>query len=157
MKAPLFAAILLASCSAAHAPPPLAVPPPELSRPPAPARRTVAALPTPPIPPTPSALAPVPTTQPETVGLPQTVAVLSAEDIIAAADQARIDALGYIVWSKSQPDNITRMNTLTDTLTAAVKQMREHATSPGVYVATHVIEARGALIALRTFLRTKGD
>lgn len=163
MKSLLMVMVLLASCSDAKAPPASS---PDLDRPPSPAvvRRLPPVLPVPPKPPHDDAalLARAPHDDAALLaqapaGQAQTVATLTAADIIAAADQARIDALGYIVWSKSQPDNITRLNTLTDTLTAAVKQMQDHATAPGVYLAPDVVEARGALTALRTFLRTKGD
>lgn len=148
--------ILLASCSAAEAPT-LPPPPPGVAGPPSPPPVRHAAMPVPPIPPKggPPTTAPEATTASE--NKPQTVATLSAHDIITAADQARTDALGYIVWSKSLPDNITHMSELTDKLTNAVKQMEDHATAPGSYVATDVIAARAALYDLRIYLRTKGD
>jgi hypothetical protein len=156
--------ILLASCSAAEAPT-LPLPPPEVAGPPSPPPVRHATMPVPPRPPHDDA---APKGGPQATSAsedqlkaredhPQTVATLSAHDIITAADQARTDALGYIVWSKSLPDNITHMSELTDKLTNAVKQMEDHATAPGSYVATDVIAARAALYDLRIYLRTKGD
>lgn len=158
----LFLAALLTSCSAASPPPPAPVPIPPL--PPLPAHAPAKRLPVPPAPPAAVALlsdppppqldpiAPIPDlTEP-----PPTVKTLNASEIIAASDQALSDARGYVDWDNSKPANIARLATLTGDMIVALKALRA-GQGPGGYAAADVVSARGALLALRSFLNFKGD
>ena len=148
---PLLPILLLCSCAAKPAPPPPAPVPLPTSLPGKRVRLAVATpLPPPPAPPpVPSTPAPVLVASPAAA---PTVQTLSGADIVAAADQARIDALGYIVWEQSKPENNKRMLALSDALAAAVNKMRASNFDP-----VDVVEARSALAQLRGFLRTKDD
>ncbi len=85
-----------------------------------------------------------------------TVGTLTPPEIVVAADQAHKDATGYVAWSKSKPENIDRLTTLTSNMNDAVARMRAGAVH-GRYRPTDVVAARAALRELRSFLSNKGD
>lgn len=87
---------------------------------------------------------------------PPTIATLTPPEIVVAADQAHRDATGYVAWSKSKPENIDRLTTLTAALNTAVAQMKA-GRAQGRYRPTDVVAARAALRELREFLIHKGD
>lgn len=87
---------------------------------------------------------------------PATLATLTPPEIVIAADQAHKDATGYVAWSKSKPENIDRLTTLTSGMNDAVARMKAGAVN-GRYRPTDVVAARAALRELRSFLITKGD
>lgn len=87
---------------------------------------------------------------------PPTIAALTPPEIVVAAEQAHRDATGYVAWSRSKPENIDRLTTLTANMNAAIAQMKDgHAR--GRYRPTDVLAARAALNELRSFLKNKGD
>lgn len=107
-------------------------------------------IPTPPVPVPPPELAP-----PSITALPE-IASLSASELLAAADQAVMDARGYVAWKKSKPANINALTPLTAALILAASNMRAGKVDH-MYQAADVINLRAALGNLRTFLLTKGD
>ena len=127
-------ALLLSGCGASPAPEPLILPPD-----PPPVQQAQRAQPKAP-----------------PVAAPSTITTLTASEIVVAADQARVDATGYVAWKHSKAENIDRLTTLTTNLTAAVSQMQAGRVR-GKYKPTDVVAARGALRELRSFLANKGD
>lgn len=103
--------------------------------------------------PLPIPLPPLPATTP--VATP-TTATLTPQEIIIAAGQAHHDATGYVAWSRSKPENIDRLTTLTTTLDSAVARLKAGRVH-GRYRSTDVLAARSALRELRSFLMNKGD
>jgi hypothetical protein len=90
------------------------------------------------------------------LGISASISRLTPSEILVAADQARVDANGYVAWKRSNPENIDHLTTLTVALNIAVTQMRA-GRRHGKYAPTDVIAARAALHELRSFLATKGD
>lgn len=84
------------------------------------------------------------------------IASLSPPQLLIAADQARTDAIGYVAWKLSKPENIDRLTTLTRQVNLTITAMKAGEIK-GRYQPTDVIAARASVQALRSFLRTKGD
>lgn len=78
------------------------------------------------------------------------------QQVLAAAEQARTDAAGYVAWTQSKPANIHRLTDLTHELDLAIARMRTHEISQR-YPAADVSAAQIALAALRSFLANKDD
>lgn len=99
-----------------------------------------------------AAVPPVPPVPPALL----TIATLSPAELLVAAEQARRDATSYVAWRKSLPENINRLNTLTQALNISVARMVTNE-SGGTYRAPDIIAVRTTLRALLSFLATKGD
>lgn len=84
------------------------------------------------------------------------ISSLSPPQLLIAADQARTDAIGYVAWKLSKPENIDRLTTLTRQVNLTITAMKAGEIK-GRYQPTDVIAARASVQALRSFLRTKGD
>jgi hypothetical protein len=161
MNNALICLVLLASCAAA----PPANPPalPMVLHPVAPAsvvKPTARSLvgvqaPLPSPPPEPPQAPPAPAKE-AIVDLSPTVATLSAPELLEASEQARVDAQSYVAWRKSLPENIDRLNTLTQQVNLTVARMKANEIG-GIYDPSDVVATRGAVRALRTFLAVKGD
>lgn len=130
MKRTLALAVILSGCAATPPPEPMPVPP----------------SPEPVV--IPAARRPLPA--------PPTIATLTPPEIVVAADQAHRDAVGYVAWSRSKPEIIDRLTTLTANMNAAVAQLKAGRVQ-GRYRPTDVLAARAALRELRSFLANKGD
>jgi hypothetical protein len=141
-------ALLLSACAAE--PPPVVVEPPPPPPPVHEAPKRVA-LPVPPVPPSravpPEALDTVPAT---------VIPFLSPQQTLTAAARAKAQADGYVGWRLSTAENINRLQGLVQGLDAAIAQMRLNEVG-GHYKPADVAVAHAALVALRTFLATKGD
>lgn len=77
-----------------------------------------------------------------------------AKQIIAASEQARSDATGYVAWKHSKAENIDKLTVLTSSLNLAIARLRSER---GRYTQADVNTARSALQDLRSFLTAKGD
>lgn len=81
---------------------------------------------------------------------------LTPAQLLLAAEQARLDATGYVAWKNSKTENIDRLTALTLTLNASIIALKT-TSRDGVYLEARLMEARAALRNLRDFLATKGD
>lgn len=79
-----------------------------------------------------------------------------ASAILKEAEQAKIDATGYVAWKKSRPENIERLTTLTLNLNGALQKM-QHGKVRNRYSPGDVAAAQAALKNLQNFLQNKGD
>ena len=123
----LFVGLILSGCAAASEPDEVVVPIPE----------------------------PIKTEEPPPPAKPP-AATKEATTIIKAAEQAKIDATGYVAWKKSRPENIERLTTLTLNLNGALHRM-ERGKTKGHYAPGDVAAAQVALKDLQNFLQNKGD
>lgn len=134
-RAVFLATLALASCGTT------ASPAPDTPAPPPPA--VVVVVPRPVIVP-----APPPAADP--------IAKLTPQQLAAAAEAAKTDATGYVVWKGSSASNIECLTILTHAVNTAVDKMAAGAIG-GKYRPEDVTAARVAIKKLRTFLANKGD